>query len=229
MPALVTLRGLTKVYLEGSRERPVLRGLDADFEAGEFAAIRGRSGSGKTTLLNLIAGIDLPSSGEVSIAGWLLTSMSDRERTLFRRTHIGFVFQFFHLIPTLTVLENVALPAELSGAADSRAAGQATDMLRQVGMYDWADDYPDRLSGGEKQRVAVARALILAPPLVLADEPTGNLDGASAAQVMDVLTGLCQERGACLVLVTHSRQWAARAGRRLALRDGLLAPDGEAD
>ena len=229
MPPLITLRGLTKVYLEGSRERQVLRGLDAEFGRGEFVAVRGRSGSGKTTLLNLIAGIDLPSSGEISIAGQDLTAMSDRERTLFRRRHIGFVFQFFHLIPTLTVLENVALPAELAGVADGRASHQALDMLSQVGMHPWAEEYPDQLSGGEKQRVAVARALLLRPPIVLADEPTGNLDSATSEEVMSALTGMSREREACLILVTHSREWAARAERQLALRDGVLVADRTAD
>jgi putative ABC transport system ATP-binding protein len=229
MPPLITLRGLTKVYQEGSRERQVLQGLDAEFGQGEFVAVRGRSGSGKTTLLNLIAGIDLPSSGEISIAGQELTRMSDRERTLFRRRHIGFVFQFFHLIPTLTVLENVALPAELAGVADGRASQQALDMLSQVGMHPWAEEYPDQLSGGEKQRVAVARALLLRPPIVLADEPTGNLDSATAEVVMSVLTGMSRDREACLILVTHSREWASRAERQFALRDGRLEEDRAAD
>jgi len=229
MPALIALRGLTKVYLEGSRERQVLRGLDAEFGQGEFVAIRGRSGSGKTTLLNLIAGIDLPSSGEISIAGQELTRMTDRERTLFRRRHIGFVFQFFQLIPTLTVLENVALPAELAGAADGRASQQALDMLSQVGMHPWAEEYPDQLSGGEKQRVAVARALLLQPTVVLADEPTGNLDSATAEEVMSVLTGMSRERETCLILVTHSREWASRAERQFALREGVLVVDRAAD
>jgi len=229
MPPLITLRGLTKDYLEGSRERQVLRGLDAEFGQGEFVAVRGRSGSGKTTLLNLIAGIDLPSSGEISIAGQELTAMSDRERTLFRRRHIGFVFQFFHLIPTLTVVENVALPAELAGVADGRASHQALDMLSQVGMHSWAEEYPDQLSGGEKQRVAVARALLLRPPIVLADEPTGNLDSATAEEVMSVLTRMSREREACLILVTHSREWAARAERQFALQDGVLVVDRTAD
>jgi putative ABC transport system ATP-binding protein len=222
MPPLIGLNKLTKVYLEGGRERPVLRGLDAQFEAGEFVAIRGRSGSGKTTLLNLIAGIDRPTSGQVCVAGQDLTRMSDRERTLFRRDHIGFVFQFFHLIPTLTVLENVALPAQLAGMPEAQSARQALNLLHQTDMHPWSQAYPDRLSGGEKQRVALARALMLRPPIILADEPTGNLDGDTAEEVMALLVGRCGEHGACLILVTHSREWAVRAGRRLTLRQGVL-------
>jgi putative ABC transport system ATP-binding protein len=225
MPPLITLRQLTKVYLEGGRERVVLRGLNAEFSAGEFVAIRGRSGSGKTTLLNLIAGIDLPTSGEIHIAGQEVTGMTDRERTLFRRDHIGFVFQFFHLIPTLTVLENVSLPAELAGTTDGRASERALEVLREVEMHPWAEEFPDRLSGGEKQRVALARALILHPPVILADEPTGNLDGTTAEEVMAVLIRKCVAQDTCLILVTHSREWASRAGRQLALREGMLVED----
>jgi putative ABC transport system ATP-binding protein len=229
MAPLITLRQLTKVYLEGGRERVVLRGLDADFAAGEFVAIRGRSGSGKTTLLNLIAGIDLPTSGEIHIADQDLTRMSDGERTVFRRAHIGFVFQFFHLIPTLTVLENVSLPAELAGTTDGRASGRAMEVLREVEMHPWAEEFPDRLSGGEKQRVALARALMLHPPVILADEPTGNLDGATAEEVMAVLIQRCVAQDTCLILVTHSREWASRAGRQLALREGMLVEDRAGD
>jgi putative ABC transport system ATP-binding protein len=225
MPPLITLRQLTKVYLEGGRERVVLRGLNAEFSAGEFVAIRGRSGSGKTTLLNLIAGIDLPTSGEIHIAGQEVTGMTDRERTLFRRDHIGFVFQLFHLIPTLTVLENVSLPAELAGTTDGRASERALEVLREVEMHPWAEEFPDRLSGGEKQRVALARALILHPPVILADEPTGNLDGTTAEEVMAVLIRKCVAQDTCLILVTHSREWASRAGRQLALREGMLVED----
>lgn len=225
MPALVALRDLSKAYLEGGHERAVLRGVHAEFAQGEFVAIRGRSGSGKTTLLNLIAGIDLPTGGEISIDGQDLNRMSDRERTLFRRRHIGIIFQFFHLIPTLSVLENVSLPAELAGVPAPQALERSLQLLQRVEMDSRAREYPDRLSGGEQQRVAVARALIQRPQLVLADEPTGNLDRVSAAATMSLLTELTGEQGACLLLVTHSRELAARADRQLDLREGVLTEE----
>src|ERR1700674_502886 len=173
---LVEIRDLTRGYVEGGREHPVLRGAAATIRRGELVVLLGRSGSGKSTLLNLLAGIDLPSSGEVVIDGVPLSRLGERQRTLFRRAHIGFVFQFFNLIPTLTVGENVRLTAELSGWAAGDAPKQADRMLDEVGVLDRARAYADKLSGGEQQRVAIARALCADPPLILADEPTGNLD-----------------------------------------------------
>src|SRR5437867_692776 len=169
---LVEVRGLTKAYTEGDVERVVLRGVDASIRRGELAVLLGRSGSGKSTLLNLISGIDLPTAGEVVIDGTQVTRLSERERTLFRRRHIGFIFQFFNLIPTLTVEENLLLPLELN--ADRRRDGHTVhDLLRLVGLADRATSFPDRLSGGEQQRIAVVRALAHDPLLILADEPTG--------------------------------------------------------
>ncbi|HEY0783189.1 MAG TPA: ABC transporter ATP-binding protein, partial [Thermoanaerobaculia bacterium] len=167
---LLELRNLAKTYDEGGRKRTVLRGASATIGRGELAVLVGRSGTGKSTLLNLLSGIDLPDSGEVAIDGVVLSRLSERERTLFRRDHIGFVFQFFTLIPTLTVRENLLLPLELKGLAGREPA--ALELLAEVGLADRADSFPDRLSGGEQQRVAVARALVHDPLLVLADEPT---------------------------------------------------------
>jgi putative ABC transport system ATP-binding protein len=179
---VVQLKSLSKAYEEGNQTRPVLEQVNGMFCEGEFAVLLGKSGSGKSTLLNLISGIESPSSGEVLVAGSSITAMKERQRTLFRRDHIGFVFQFFNLIPTLTVLENVTLPMELAGNGRS-ATESALNLLEQVGLADRRDTFPDKLSGGEQQRVAIARALVHDPMLVLADEPTGNLDEETGASV----------------------------------------------
>jgi putative ABC transport system ATP-binding protein len=223
---LIRLRGLSKIYPEGERQREVFRDLDADFERGEFVALIGRSGSGKSTLLNLISGIDLPTAGEVTIAGTDLTRLSERERTLFRRRHIGFVFQFFNLIPTLTVLENLLLPLELKGRIGAAERHRACDLLAQVGLADRPHSYPDRLSGGEQQRLALARALVHEPQLLLADEPTGNLDAETGGRVMDLLHDLVRQAGLTLLLVTHSRELAGLADRMLIVGDGRLTAAG---
>jgi putative ABC transport system ATP-binding protein len=202
--------------------RSVLREADAEFARGEFVAILGKSGSGKSTLLNLISGIDRVDGGEIWVNGQKLTALSERERTLFRRQNIGFVFQFFNLIPTLTVWENVVLPLELAGVDSGQARRQAETLLEAVGLLDRRDTFPDRLSGGEQQRVAIARALVHDPLLVLADEPTGNLDEETGRQVMALLDRLTRQRGKNLILVTHSNQAAAYADRILTLRDGQL-------
>jgi len=204
--------------------RPVLQSADARIARGEFVAILGKSGSGKSTLLNLISGIDLTDDGTVWIDGRNLTSMSERERTLFRRRHIGFVFQFFNLIPTLTVLENVTLPLELGGTSRTEAEKRAEPLLSAVGLPDRLGAFPDRLSGGEQQRVAIARALVHDPLLVLADEPTGNLDEATGRQVLALLDDLTRQAGKNLIVVTHSREAASYADRVLLLREGKLAP-----
>ena len=223
---LVRLQRLTKTYPEGDRKRAVLRDLCAEFGQGEFIALVGRSGSGKSTLLNLISGIDLPTSGEVIIGGTELTRLSERERTLFRRARIGFVFQFFNLIPTLTVLENLLLPLELKGIAAKAGKVRAESLLDQIGLADRSDSYPDRLSGGEQQRVAIARALIHEPQLLLADEPTGNLDVETGAQIMQILGDMVRQAGMTLLLVTHSRELAASADRVLTLTGGRLEEAG---
>ena len=219
---LIRLERVSKQYTEGTEARVVLREASASVAEGEFVAIRGRSGSGKSTLLNLLAGIDLPTSGDLWVAGACLNRLSARARTLFRRDHLGFVFQFFNLIPTLTVLENVQLPAELAGGAPREASRRAHALLEEVGLDARAGDFPDRLSGGEQQRVAIARALVQDPALVLADEPTGNLDDVTGEAVMALLDRVTRRAGKTLVLATHSPQVAARADRVMTIAEGHL-------
>jgi putative ABC transport system ATP-binding protein len=218
----IRIEDLTKSYQEGGRTREVLRQAGAAFARGEFAAILGKSGSGKSTLLNLISGIDLADSGSVWLNGNNLTALDERQRTLFRRQNIGFIFQFFNLIPTLSVLENVTLPGELNGKPPQAARELALPLLEAVGLVDRLNTFPDRLSGGEQQRVAIARALINDPLLVLADEPTGNLDEETGRQVLALLDRLTRQAGKNLILVTHSREAAAYADRIVYLRDGKL-------
>jgi putative ABC transport system ATP-binding protein len=213
---------LTKTYREGEQTRTVLDQLHASIRKGEFVVLLGRSGSGKSTLLNLISGIDLPTSGEVTIGGTNLTQLSERERTLFRREHIGFVFQSLNLVPTLTVAENVRLPLELNNVREAEARSRAAEQLATVGLADRQGSYPDRLSGGEQQRVAIARALAHRPRLLLADEPTGNLDEVTGRRVMDLLEKLVRESGQTILLVTHDRELVARADRVLVLEGGVL-------
>jgi putative ABC transport system ATP-binding protein len=218
----VRLEELSKGYQEGSHSRTVLRGANAEFARGEFVAILGKSGSGKSTLLNLISGIDLVDGGDIHVNGQRLTALNERQRTLFRRQNIGFIFQFFNLIPTLTVWENVILPLELAGMDNGDARHRAETLLEAVGLLDRKDTFPDRLSGGEQQRVAIARALVHDPLLVLADEPTGNLDEDAGRQVMDLLDRLTRQAGKNLILVTHSNEAASYADRVLTLHDGKL-------
>ena len=225
-PPLLEIRGITKKYREGDREHVVLRGADAAVGSGEFVALLGPSGSGKSTLLNLVSGIDAPDGGEVVVAGTSLTGLSERERTLFRRHHVGFVFQFFNLLPTLTVEENLLLPLELKGRVGVPERERARALLDAVGLGGRENSYPDRLSGGEQQRVAVARALVHDPVLILADEPTGNLDAETGSRVLDLLAGLAGSRGKALLVVTHSREVADRAHRILRIRGGFLVEDG---
>ncbi|HMB92726.1 MAG TPA: ABC transporter ATP-binding protein [Rhodothermales bacterium] len=220
--SLVEVHSLTKTYQEGDRERAVLRGVDCTIRSGELVVLLGRSGSGKSTLLNLISGIDLPSSGEVIIGGTNLTRLSEQERTLFRREHIGFVFQSFNLIPTLTVAENILLPLELNGQTENGVQQKAYFLLEEVGLRDRADSFPDRLSGGEQQRVAVVRALAHDPLFILADEPTGNLDFETGQQVMDVFDRLIHKAGRTLLIATHDRDIIELADRVLTLHGGVL-------
>jgi putative ABC transport system ATP-binding protein len=218
----IRLDRLSKGFQEGGQTRNVLRDAEAAFARGEFVAILGKSGSGKSTLLNLISGIDLVDGGDIWVNGQRLTTLNERQRTLFRRQNIGFVFQFFNLIPTLTVWENVVLPLELAGVDNGEARHRAGALLEAVGLLDRRDTFPDRLSGGEQQRVAIARALVHDPLLVLADEPTGNLDEETGRQVMALLDRLTRQNGKNLILVTHSHEAAAYADRILTLRDGKL-------
>jgi len=221
---IVRLDRVSKDYREGEETRHVLRETSASFAEGEIVAIRGRSGSGKSTLLNLIAGIDRPTAGEVWVGGTCLSRLSASGRTLFRRDQLGFVFQFFNLIPTLTVLENVQLPAELGGLSPEAAAAAARTRLAEVGLGGRERAFPDRLSGGEQQRVAIARALVRDPRLLLADEPTGNLDDHTGAAVSALLERVTRGAGRTLVLVTHSPQVAALADRVFTIEDGHVVP-----
>ena len=222
---LVELRGLTKSYPEGRGERVVFRDLSARIRRGETVALLGRSGSGKSTLLNLIGGIDLPTAGEVLLDGTNMTRLSEQRRTLFRRRHIGLVFQSFNLIPTLTVMENLLLPLELNGRSGGPAHAEALDLLERVGLADRAGTYPDRLSGGEQQRVAVARAVVHDPVLLLADEPTGSLDADTGTRVLELLVGLARNDGRTMIVVTHNDAVARATDRVLVLRDGLLVEE----
>jgi len=219
----VRIDGVSKNFTEGGRTRFVLRDADAQFGKGEFVAILGKSGTGKSTLLNLISGIDRVDKGEIWVNSVNLTALSEHELTLFRRRNIGFIFQFFNLIPTLTVFENVILPAQLNNLDSNEARDRAVSLLNTVGLNDRSETFPDRLSGGEQQRVAIARALVHDPMLVLADEPTGNLDEESGLQVLTLLDQLTRQAGKNLVLVTHSQESAAFADRSLFLRDGKLS------
>lgn len=218
----VELRGLTRTYVSGERRQVVLDRVDLDLQTGELAVLLGRSGSGKSTLLNLVSGIDLPDEGDILVEGVSIPSLTERDRTLFRRDRIGFVFQFFNLIATLTVEENLLLPLELQGTMDSTARDRAMALLDEVGLADRAEDFPDRLSGGEQQRVAVARALAHDPLLVLADEPTGNLDLETGLQVLDLLDRLTRQAGKTMIMVTHSREVIGLADRILRLEEGKL-------
>jgi putative ABC transport system ATP-binding protein len=218
----VELRGLTRTYTSGERRQVVLDGVDLTLRTGELAVLLGRSGSGKSTLLNLVSGIDLPDAGDVRVEGRSIPALSERDRTLFRRDRIGFVFQFFNLIPTLTVEENLLLPLELQCTVTPERRRRALDLLEEVGLADRAQDFPDRLSGGEQQRVAVARALAHDPLLVLADEPTGNLDLETGLQVLDLLDRLTRRAGKTMIMVTHSRRVVGLADRILRLEEGKL-------
>ena len=219
---VVTIRNLTKSYGDDTRRLTVLDDVDLDIQPGEFFVLLGNSGSGKSTLLNLISGIDDPDRGEVRVDGTDITALSERQRTLFRRDHIGIVFQFFNLIPTLTVLENVALPHELRGTSLGESRKQAMHMLDRVGLADRAGDFPDKLSGGQQQRVAIARALVHTPMLVLADEPTGNLDEDTGQQVLALLLELTRDAGKTLVMATHAPSIIPLADRLARVHHGHL-------
>ena len=225
MSSFLRFRDLTKSYYEGDVRRIVLQNAHAEFQSGEITAILGKSGSGKSTLLNLISGIDAPDGGQIWVDGQDLTSLSERERTLFRRARIGFVFQFFNLIPTLTVGENVSLPLELNQIPRPQAQEKAHDMLEAVGLADRWKSFPEKLSGGEQQRVALARAIVHNPVLILADEPTGNLDEETGAQVISLLAHLTREQNCTLLIVTHSLEATSHADRILRLSHGQLVAE----
>jgi putative ABC transport system ATP-binding protein len=218
----VALRGVRKVYTEGNSRRVVFEDVDLTVPRGEFCVVIGRSGSGKSTLLNLISGIDLADAGSVRVLGREVEELDEEQRTLLRREQVGFVFQFFNLIPTLSVEENLLLPAELQGRLDAAARQRARELLAEVGLAGRQRSFPDRLSGGEQQRAALARALMQDPELVLADEPTGNLDEESAATVLALVERLLRPSGKTLVVVTHSPEWLALADRVLEVHEGHL-------
>jgi putative ABC transport system ATP-binding protein len=220
MTALVELQAVTRSYVEGGRTRDVLQSLDLTISRGSRVALLGRSGSGKSTLLSLLAGIDPPTTGSVRIAGTDLAALDETARTVFRRRHVGMVFQAFHLVPVLNVLENVLLPIELERRPGPDDRARAIDLLERTGLADRTDALPERLSGGEQQRVALARALVHDPELLVADEPTGNLDAHTAEQVLDLLEELCGDGRRTLVLATHSPACAARCDRVLRIVDG---------
>jgi putative ABC transport system ATP-binding protein len=221
---VLRIRDLHKFYREGegATEHRVLEGINFDVRRGECVALLGRSGSGKSTLLNLLAGIDRPDRGRVDVMGRTLSTLGEPDLTLLRRRHVGFIYQFFNLIPTLTVAENLALPLELNGTSLARGMPQILAMLERLGLDGRARAFPDQLSGGEQQRVAIGRALIHAPALVLADEPTGNLDAETGEQILALLSELFADRRQTLILVTHSLTVSRIADRVLTLDKGNL-------
>jgi putative ABC transport system ATP-binding protein len=217
---------VSKTFEEGTDRRTVLNQVTGSFKDGEFVALLGKSGSGKSTLLNLISGIDEPSAGYIHLGNICISSLGERERTLFRRDHIGFVFQFFNLISTLTVLENVTLPLELAGMKRRKAEEYAMVLLQRVGLGDRRGSFPDRLSGGEQQRVAIARALVNNPALILADEPTGNLDEDTGRHIIHLLLELSRNAGKSLIVATHSPEIAGQADRVFRIHEGRLMESG---
>jgi len=222
-PIVIHARSLGKTYFDGDRQHVVLSAVDLDIRTGELVVILGRSGSGKSTLLNLIGAMDTPTAGEIRVGGRRIDTLSEDGRTLFRRRHVGFVFQAYNLIPTLTVAENLLLPLELNDEGGDSAQERIGHFLQQLGIDDKAERFPEHLSGGEQQRVAIARALVHRPALVIADEPTGNLDLETGRQVLALLDRLTRMEGKTLVMATHSQDVIGMADRILTIADGRLA------
>ena len=223
MNAVIRLLKASRTY--GTPPVTALNEVSLEIERGEFVAITGPSGSGKSTLLNLLGGLDHPTTGEVVVDGVHLERADDRDLTLYRRTKLGIVFQFFNLLPSMSVAENVEMPLLLTGKNIREARAAALEMLHLVGMSHWSGHFPHQLSGGEMQRAAIARALIHDPSLLLADEPTGNLDSGNAAQVLELMAKIASRRTATVIMVTHSDAVAALADRRIHMLDGRIAPD----
>jgi putative ABC transport system ATP-binding protein len=219
---IVQASGVHKIYHTGQVSVPALRGVDLSVRRGEMVAIMGPSGSGKTTLLNCLSGLDTADEGQIAIEGVSLPEMSDRDRTAYRAQRMGFVFQFYNLLPVLSAVENVELPLLVSGVRLREARKRALEALAQVGLAPRANHRPAELSGGERQRTTIARALVNRPALVWADEPTGDLDSETADEIMDVLVELNREQGLTFILVTHDRRVGARCGRIVRMRDGLV-------
>lgn len=222
MSVAVAARGLVKSYRDAAREVPVLCGVDLDLAPGELAAVVGPSGSGKSTLLHLLGGLDRPDAGTVEVGGRRIDTLAADDLAAFRNRTVGFVFQFHQLLADFTALENVALPGRIAGLAPRELAERAAALLAEVGLAERVDHFPSQLSGGEQQRVAICRALLLEPPLVLADEPTGNLDAAAGEQVFALLQEMVARHGTTALVVTHNRELAARCARLLTLEEGRL-------
>jgi putative ABC transport system ATP-binding protein len=221
---MIRVSGLTKSIATATHRVDILKGIDFDVPRGEFVAIMGQSGSGKSTLLGLLAGLDEPTSGKILLDGEDITGLDEDKLAVLRGRKIGFVFQSYHLIPTLTAEENVLLPFELSGAGGN-GTKRAAELLEQVGLLERRDHYPVQLSGGEQQRVALARAFMVRPPILLADEPTGNLDSQNGQHVLELLISMNRREGTTLVLVTHDQTLASHADRRITLFDGRIVSD----
>ncbi len=226
MQPVIRVTDLTKSIDTGTHRVDILKGITLDVPSGQFVAIMGASGSGKSTLLGLLAGLDAPSSGRVILDGEDITDLAEDDLARVRGRKIGFVFQSYQLIPTLTAEENVLLPAELSNV-DNGGIGRARELLQRVGLADRLDHYPVQLSGGEQQRVALARAFMVQPPILMADEPTGNLDSENGQQILELLIGLNKQEKTTLVLVTHDRELAGYADRIVMLKDGRVVSDGK--
>ena len=226
-PPVIRIRGLSKAYRRGEQLIPVLEGIDLDVNEAEFIALMGPSGSGKSTLLNLIAGIDQPSGGTIEIGGVNIAELREGELADWRAAHVGFIFQFYNLMPVLTAFENVELPLLLTSLGRAERRRHVEAALAMVRLTDRMDHYPNELSGGQQQRVAIARALVTDPTLIVADEPTGDLDRVTAAEVLDLLDELHRELGKTIVMVTHDPKAASRAGRLIHLEKGVLVPDDE--
>lgn len=217
---MLELKNVNKSYIEGNTKHAVLSNLNLHVLNGEIIILFGKSGSGKSTLLNIISGIDVPDSGSVLIDGTDITKLSEKERTLVRRNKVGFIFQFFNLIPTLTVKENLLLPLELTDTNNTEE--KINSILFEVGLANRANTYPDKLSGGEQQRIAIARALIHNPDIILADEPTGNLDYETGFQIVDLLDRVVKQKGKTMIMVTHSKDVIGLADKIYSLKDGKL-------